>query len=100
MIANLSSSITVERANLVNYINPFNNALQMPNVTSVINLASQTGLAMAEQLVSLQAAVLAYADDFRFVMMLTLAALPLVILIGSSRKAIRANAEAPHVALD
>jgi DHA2 family multidrug resistance protein len=43
------------------------------------------GRALLERMISQQAAIIAYANDFKLLMFLTLATLPLIVLIGSSR---------------
>ena len=79
---------------------PFNDALQMPDVSSILNLATDTGRALMEQIITQQASIIAYANDFKLLMYLTIATVPLVFFIGSSRVA-RPGASAPSAhALD
>ena len=52
---------------------------------SILNMATDTGRAMMERSSRQQAAIIAYANDFKLLMYLTLATIPLVFLIGSSR---------------
>ena len=99
MIANLTSTTTLMHARLSEYVTPFNGALQMPDVASVINLASDAGRALADQIVTQQATIIAYANDYLLLMIVTLATLPLVFMIGSSRMRVDAKAEPVH-ALD
>jgi MFS transporter, DHA2 family, multidrug resistance protein len=99
VIANLTSTTTVMHANLAEYITPFRNALQMPNVTSVIDLASDTGKALADMLLTQQATIIAYANSFLLLMVLTLVMLPMILIIGSSRVA-RADGGAQHAVID
>jgi len=99
VIANLTSTTTLMHARLAEYVNPFNGALQMPDVTSVLNLATDTGRALLDGLVTQQATIIAYANSYMLLMWLTLATLPLILMIGSSKVA-RANAGDAHVALD
>jgi len=40
---------------------------------------------MLEQMVTQQASIIAYANDFKLLMYLTMATIPLVFFIGSSR---------------
>jgi DHA2 family multidrug resistance protein len=85
VIAQLTSTTTRMHAHLAEYVTPFNAALQMPDVASKLSLSSPTGQAMMEQIVTQQASVIAYANDFKLLMYLTLATLPLVFIIGSAR---------------
>jgi DHA2 family multidrug resistance protein len=87
VIAELTSTTTAMHARLAEDVTPFNQALQMPDVASVLNLATDTGRAIADQIVTQQAAIIAYANDFLLLMFVTLATLPLVLMIGSSRVA-------------
>src|SRR5262249_14593264 len=83
VIANLTSSPTTMHARLAEYVTPFNGALQMPDVTSIINLATDTGRALADALLTQQATIMAYANSYLLLMVLTLATLPLILMIGS-----------------
>ena len=94
MIANLTNSTIVMHANLAQYVTPFNNALQMPNA-AMLDLTTDTGRALMDQIITQQATVVAYANDFRLLMWLTIAVIPLVFVIGSSRAAGPTAAAAP-----
>jgi DHA2 family multidrug resistance protein len=85
VIANLTSSTQLMHARLGEYITPFNNALQMPDVASTLNLNTDLGKAMLDQIVTLQANVIAYSNDFVLLMWLTLASMPLLLIIGTSK---------------
>jgi hypothetical protein len=85
VIAELTNTTTVMHARLVENVTPFNNALQMPDVASTLNLATDTGKALLDQIVTQQATIIAYANDFKLLMLLALVAMPLVLLMGSSR---------------
>ncbi|MFC0240383.1 MDR family MFS transporter [Rhodopseudomonas telluris] len=95
VIAKLSSNTTMAHAVLVEHVTPFNNALQMPNVASVINLATDTGKAMMDGIVTLQASIIAFSLDYQLIMMVTLCAVPMALIIGSSKKALQAMASKP-----
>jgi DHA2 family multidrug resistance protein len=85
VIAQLTSSTTRMHANLVEHITPFNDALKAPDVSSILNPATDTGRALLDLLATQQAAIIAYANDFKLLMYLTLATLPFLFLIGSAR---------------
>ena len=85
VIANLTSTTTLMHARLSEHVTPFNDALRMPDVASVLNLATDVGRALADQIVTQQAAIIAYANDYLMLMAVTLATLPLIFLLGSSR---------------
>ncbi len=85
VIAQLTNETIRAHAYLANYVNPFNDALQAPAVASILSTASDTGRAMLERLLTEQASIIAYANSFKLLMYLTLATIPLVFFIGSSR---------------
>jgi DHA2 family multidrug resistance protein len=79
----------------VNYANP---ALQDAGVSTVYNLANGAGMTALNGEITRQASMIAYVDDYWLMMILTLAVIPLLLLV---RKPIAA-APAPidHAALD
>ncbi len=85
VIARLTEGSVAAHARLVEFVTPFNAALDGSSAGSWLDLATDKGRAMMEALVSQQAAMIAYAEDFRFLMALVLASIPLVFLIGSTR---------------
>jgi len=98
VIAQLTSTTTRMHATLAEHITPFNNALTMPDVRTILSTTTDTGRALLEQILMQQAAIIAYANDFKLLMYLTLATIPLVVFIGPSR-ALRtpaARAEPAH----
>jgi DHA2 family multidrug resistance protein len=87
VIAQLTSKTTLMHARLMEDVTPFNNALQMPDVARVLDVGTDTGRAMLDQIVTQQAAVIAYANAYKLLMVLTLAMVPLVAIIGRARTA-------------
>ena len=87
VIANLTSKTTYMHERLGANITPFNSNLQFPDVTGAINLNTDAGKAMLDGLITQQANMIAYLNDFKLLMFLTIAAMPLVLMIGSTRKA-------------
>lgn len=99
VISQLSEGTRHMRAILVEHINPFNDALQMPNVASMIDLKTQTGLGMIDAITTMQAQILAYAHDYQFILLLTACAIPVAALIGSTKAALRAQSGSDHAAV-
>ncbi|QND74562.1 DHA2 family efflux MFS transporter permease subunit [Tardiphaga robiniae] len=95
VIAQLTSGTRMAHAVLVEHVTPFNNALQMPNVTGAINLATDSGRAMMDAIVTLQATIIAFGLDYQMVMLVTLCAIPMALIIGSSKATLRAQAAKP-----
>jgi MFS transporter, DHA2 family, multidrug resistance protein len=87
MIAELTNLTIESHARLVEYVTPFNDALKSADVASVLNLATDQGRALMDLIVTQQASIIAYAGDFRLLMWLAIAALPLILFVGSSRAA-------------
>jgi DHA2 family multidrug resistance protein len=87
VIAQLTSTTTYMHARLIEDVTPFNNALQMPNVRSIIDLTTDTGRALLDGIVTQQAMLIAYLNDYKLLMYLTLIVIPLIFIIGSTKKA-------------
>jgi DHA2 family multidrug resistance protein len=87
MIANLTSTTTIMHATIAEGVTPFNNALQMPDVAANLNIATESGKAVLDGMITQQAALIAYLNDFQLLMWLTLLMVPLVMLIGTTKKA-------------
>jgi DHA2 family multidrug resistance protein len=87
MIAELTSTTTIMHARIGEGITPFNGNLQMQDVASNLQLGTDTGKAVLDGMITQQAALIAYLNDFKLLMFLTLAMVPLVMLIGTAKKA-------------
>ncbi len=99
VIAELTEGGRRVYAVLSEHINPFNHALQMPDVRGMIDLNSDAGRAMADVMVGLQAQIIAFSQDYQMVMIFTLCAIPLAIMIGSTKAALRKQSLAPEHAV-
>jgi len=100
MIANLTSKTTVMHARIVEGVTPFNDALQMPDVAANLGMSTDAGRAMLDGIVTQQASMIAYLNDFKLLMILTLVMVPLVMLIGTTKKAPGAKADEAVHAMD
>jgi DHA2 family multidrug resistance protein len=99
VIAQLTEGSRRTYAILSQHVHPFNHALQMPDVRSMIDLGSDKGRAMMDVMVNLQAQIIAFSQDYQMVMIFTLCAIPLAIMIGSSKAALRKQSLAPEHAV-
>ena len=100
VIAQLTSGTREAHAILVEHVTPFNNALQMPNVTGLIDMTTTTGKAMMDTIVTMQAQIIAFSHDYALVMFLTGFSVPLALLIGSTKASLRKQTKAPdHAAV-
>ena len=84
-------------AALVEQITHGNSAWNDPRVASVYDLGRPTGAAALDAMISQQAAMIAYLNDFRLMLYLTLAVIPLLMWVRAPR---RAPAGEMHAALD
>jgi DHA2 family multidrug resistance protein len=80
-------------------VNPFNHALQMPDVASMINMNTDHGRAMADVLISVQAQIIAFSQDYQLIMIFIVASIPLAIMIGSTKAALRKQPAGPEHAV-
>ena len=101
VIAELTQGSRRTYAILSEHINPFNHALQMPDVAGLINLSTDAGRAMADRIVAVQAQIIAFAHDYQLVMAFVLCTIPLALIIGSTKAALRKQAAGPeHAVMD
>jgi len=87
----LAQRTQANHAALADYINPFNLALKRAVEAGAYDLTTPQGLAAINGEVTRQAATLAYLQDFRLMMWITAAAIPLIILLRASPKKSAAN---------
>jgi MFS transporter, DHA2 family, multidrug resistance protein len=99
VIAQLTEGSRRVYAVLSEHINPFNHAMQMPDVRGMLDMNTDAGRALADVLVGLQAQIIAFSQDYQMVMMFTLCVLPLAIMIGSTKAALRQQTQAPEHAV-
>jgi DHA2 family multidrug resistance protein len=99
VIAQLTEGSRRTYAILSEHINPFNHALQMPDVRGMIDLGSDAGRAMADAMVGMQSQIIAFSLDYQLVMIVTLCAIPLAIMIGSTKAALRKQQGPEHAAV-
>jgi DHA2 family multidrug resistance protein len=85
VISQLTETARRERADLGNFVTPFNNNLQMPNVTGVIDLSTDSGRALVDQILNMQALIMAYAHDFQLLTIFAICALPVAFIIGPTK---------------
>ena len=86
VIANLTSETTYMHARLAAQVTPFNDALQMPDAHRILNMATDTGRAMMDLIVTQQANLIAYLNDYKLLMVLTIAVMPLVLIFRGGNR--------------
>ena len=75
VIANLTNKTILMHARLAESITPFNQALADP-AAAMLDPRTEMGRALLEQIMTQQAAIIAYANDFKLMMIMTIAGVP------------------------
>src|SRR6202051_3800004 len=99
VIAQLTEGSRRTYAILSQHVTPFNHAMQMPDVRGMIDMSTDAGRALVDVMLGAQAQIIAFSQDYQLVMMFTLCAIPLALMIGSSKAALRKQAQAPDHAV-
>jgi DHA2 family multidrug resistance protein len=99
VIAQLTEGARRAHAVLSEHVNPFNHAMQMPDVSGMINMGTDAGRALADAMINVQAQIIAFSRDYQMVMIFILGTIPLALMIGSSRAALRKQSAAPERAV-
>jgi len=77
-------------------VTPFTPGLHLPMVQRLWSIHTTAGLAALNQEVTRQAAMIAYIDNFEFMMVITLSVIPLLLLLRRTRQA----GDVAHAAMD
>ncbi len=77
----LTQNTQINHANLAEHVTRFNPLLQFPQITRFWDIRTVAGLAALDQEVTRQAAMIAYLNDFKLMMIVTLTAIPLLLLV-------------------
>ena len=85
VVSRLSENMQANHAAFVNYIQPFNLSLRVAIEQGQLSLATPRGLALLDAMVTREAALLAYLQDFRFMMWMSLLSFPFVFLLRAPR---------------
>jgi DHA2 family multidrug resistance protein len=71
---------------VVEHLRPDNPLAHAPYLSAPFSLTTPSGIAALDHEVTLQAAMIAYNDDFALMLMVVLASLPLLLLIRGPRR--------------
>ena len=77
----LTQNIQINHANIATYVTPYNQALSNPAIAQAMSPYTLAGRAALDGVVTLQATIISYMNDFKLMMILSLAAIPLVLLL-------------------
>jgi DHA2 family multidrug resistance protein len=80
----LDSNTQIYHAIINGAVTPFNRALQTGAPLTFWNPGTARGAALLNSVVSRQCSIIAYADDFKLLLILTVIATPLVLLIRTT----------------
>jgi DHA2 family multidrug resistance protein len=83
MAALLTRNLATSHASLVTHITPTNQNLLSAGIdaSTFATAAGQQSAAIVDGMVTLQAAMIAYLDDFKLMFWITLAAVPLLLIL-------------------
>jgi DHA2 family multidrug resistance protein len=101
LVATLAENTQIVHARLIEGLRPDNPLALAPYLAAPFSLSTPGGIAALNAEVTRQAAMVAYIDDFKLIMLIALASLPLVLLLRpSDRQPSPAAAIAPVAADD
>ena len=78
----------INHSALAEHITPYMGALKTPGYPDMWSLGTTGGLAALNQELTRQSQMIAYLDDFKLLMWVTIAAAPLILLLRKNRRAI------------
>jgi len=86
LVAILAQNTQVVHSRLVEGLRPDNPLAQAPYLAAPFSLTTPSGMAALNAEVTRQAAMVAYVDDFKLLMLIALASLPLLLLLREARR--------------
>jgi len=100
LVAALAENTQIVHERLVEPLRPDNPLAQAPYLAAPFSLTTPSGMAALNAEVTRQAAMVAYIDDFRLMMLIALVSVPLLLLLREKRREIVPNAAGATVAAD
>ncbi|HEV8390072.1 MAG TPA: EmrB/QacA family drug resistance transporter, partial [Dongiaceae bacterium] len=82
----LTRGTQINHAQLAEHVTPYMNALKSPGYPAMWSLNTTGGLAALNEELTRQAQMVAYLDDFKLLMWVTIAALPLILLLRKNQR--------------
>ena len=77
----LTEHVQENHAEIASAITPYNKALHAPFMMHHMNPLTEAGRAALDGIITVQATIISYMDDFKLMMLMSLAAMPLVFLL-------------------
>jgi DHA2 family multidrug resistance protein len=100
LVATLAENTQAVHSRLVEGLRPDNPLAQAPYLAAPFSLSTPHGLAALNAEVTRQAAMVAYIDDFKLMMLIALASIPLLLLLREARRGPPQSAAAAPAAAD
>jgi MFS transporter, DHA2 family, multidrug resistance protein len=91
LVAQLTWNTQIVHSRLVEYLRPDNPLAQAPYLASPYSLTTATGMRALDAEVTRQAAMIAYIDDYKLMMIVALVSIPLVLLLQPRRQRVAAK---------
>jgi DHA2 family multidrug resistance protein len=82
----LAQNTQVVHSRLVEGLRPDNPLARAPYLVAPFSLSTPSGMAALNAEVTRQAAMVAYIDDFKLIMLIALASIPLLLLLREARR--------------
>lgn len=82
----LTRNVQVNHAEIATYVTPYNRLFELPAIKHAWDPATLAGRAALDEVITRQATIIAYIDDFKLLMILCLAALPFLALLRTPRR--------------
>jgi len=86
LVATLAENTQVVHSRLVEGLRPDNPLWRAPYLAAPFSLSTPSGMAALNVEVTRQAAMVAYVDDFKLIMLIALASIPLLLLLREARR--------------
>lgn len=96
----LSSNIQTNHAEIAAHVTPYNPLFRLPEVARLWNPMTAGGQAAINAEINRQSTIIAYADDFKLMMIVAIVSIPLLLLLRRPARAKAPEGEAVHAALD
>jgi len=96
----LSRNTQISHEALGGHINPYNQAMQLSPMASQMNLHNTHDLAILNGLVTKQASMIGFNNDFKLMMIMSLAAIPLVFLMRQPKYPEKTGAKSHTMAIE
>jgi len=95
----LSQNTQIMHATLAEHVTPFNRLLQSGAAREYWNIGTTQGLSLLDQVINRQAAIIAYANDFKLMLLITLPTMLLLLMMRRPGTGTR-KSEPDHAVLD